>query len=131
MSKVLLIDDDPVVIDVYSAMFAAAGFEVRSACNGEAAREAVLRERPDAIVLDILMPKLGGWQWLAAIRGDRRFKGVPVMVLCAGEPMRTGDISQATMVVSTTKTHPQRVVEMVINALVSADWDMQLSLAAP
>ncbi len=81
VSKVLIIDDDTVVHDMLNRMFSKEGFEVFSAISGE---EGLIRAReikPNAIVLDVLMPGMDGWSVLASLKSDKETSEIPVIML--------------------------------------------------
>jgi two-component system, OmpR family, response regulator RpaA len=80
---VLIIDDDPVVISLYTALFHDQGFEVDAAADGGEGFERVKRRRPDGVLLDLTMPGLNGLQWMEAIRSDERFAKLPIVILTA------------------------------------------------
>ena len=58
MAKILLVEDDVNLREIYSARFAAETYEVITASDGEEALATAVRERPDLIVLDVMMPKM-------------------------------------------------------------------------
>lgn len=125
MSTVLLVDDDPVITAVYESLFAMAGFEVQTAQDGELGLAAVHRHRPDAVLLDLSMPKLNGLQWLEKVRRDPRFAKLPVVVFTAGAiawQVNAARNSDVTMVLSKKGTDPQKVVDAVKTALITGSW---------
>lgn len=127
MSRVLLIDDDPVVTGVYGALFTAAGFAVSTAEDGETGLAAIQRERPDAVLLDLSMPKLNGLQWLDQVRRDRRFGKLPVVIFTAGSvawQLAAARNSDATMVLSKRAADPQKVVAAVNTAIAAGSWSI-------
>ena len=81
MKRILLVDDDPLVLRVYGDGLRLKGFEVETAEDGLAAAKALRQAKPDAIVLDLMMPKLSGVDLLKYIRGQAPLAGVPVVVL--------------------------------------------------
>ncbi len=80
MSRVLLIDDDRELTSLLAEYLSAEGFEVESAGDGEAGAEAAVSGRCDIVVLDVMLPKLGGIEVLRRIRARSR---VPVLMLTA------------------------------------------------
>ena len=84
MNKVLLIDDDPIVIALYANLFGKKGYDVMSAGDGEAGLAALHSHRPDAVLLDLGLPKLDGVQWLDQVRADDRYRNLPVVIFTAG-----------------------------------------------
>lgn len=79
--KVLLVEDDRDLIEMYETKFKMEGFEVIKAENGVNALELVKKEKPVIILLDIVMPELDGFQVLRSLRADPETKGVPVILL--------------------------------------------------
>lgn len=92
MPKILIVDDEKLLNDLYVTKFKKEGYEVFSAFNGEDALQLARQEDPDLILLDILMPKLNGIETLKEIRLDDNLKNTPVVILSVlGEP---DDVSQ-------------------------------------
>lgn len=80
--KILLVDDEKDIIEFLAYNLTQEGYDVISANNGEKALE-MLPEKPDLIVLDVLMPKMNGYETCAKIRENEAFKNVPVLFLTA------------------------------------------------
>lgn len=81
MAKILLIEDDKMLSDMYAAKFAKAGHTVRQVDNGSKGLKMAKEEKPDMILLDIIMPKMDGFATLKGIRKDNSIKDVPVILL--------------------------------------------------
>ena len=79
--KVLLVEDDPMVIRMYERKFKLEGFNLAMAFNGFEGMEALKKERPDIILLDIMMPKMSGLEMLKLIKDDPQYKDLPVVML--------------------------------------------------
>jgi CheY-like chemotaxis protein len=83
-SPVLVVDDDPDIRDTLRDVIEAEGHPVVCAADGEEAlRELARGLRPSLVVLDLMMPRLSGWDVLAAIRADRALADLPVAVISA------------------------------------------------
>src|SRR5437016_5181001 len=78
---VFLVDDDSSTVNLYSNRLEQAGFRTASAFDAKEAFEALPNLSADLIILDLMLPKLGGFQLLEAIRSDSRYKDTPVLVL--------------------------------------------------
>jgi two-component system cell cycle sensor histidine kinase/response regulator CckA len=78
--RVLLVDDDPVQLKLARAHLEYAGFAVETAADGEEALAAARSRRPDAILADVLMPRLDGFRLCHAIRQDPVLTDVPVVL---------------------------------------------------
>ncbi len=79
--KVLLVEDDRDLIEMYETKFKMEGFEVLKAENGIDALELVKQEKPIIILLDIVMPELDGFQVLRSLKNDPATKAIPVILL--------------------------------------------------
>jgi CheY-like chemotaxis protein len=79
MPKVLIVDDNPDIIALLRANLRMAGFETGEALNGEAALARIEEDRPDVILLDLMMPVLDGWGVLEALR-DRPDRPAVIVV---------------------------------------------------
>jgi CheY-like chemotaxis protein len=88
MTKVLLVDDDDDFREALDAALRQQGFVVEHAANGREALSVLARSRPDAVLLDLMMPVMDGWQVLAAMGRDRSLASVPVAVLSAAREPR-------------------------------------------
>jgi len=80
---VLLIEDEPNIIVAISFILQRAGWRVQTHSDGANAMEAVTRERPDVIVLDVMLPGRSGFDILADIRAQDTGHDVPVLMLTA------------------------------------------------
>lgn len=78
---VLLVEDDPLLVTMYSAKFESEGFEVLTAYDGEEGLKVALEKNPNIILLDIMMPKLSGIDLLEKLRQDPKGKNTPVIIL--------------------------------------------------
>ena len=84
MSKVILVvDDEPNILLSLEYLMQQAGFEVRSARDGDAALEAMEGGAPDLVLLDVMMPKRDGYEVCQAIRARPEWKHVKVIMLTA------------------------------------------------
>lgn len=78
--KILVIDDEPQIVEICSDYIKAAGYEVVSAANGSEGLLKARQEKPDLIVLDIMMPEMDGFEFCRMIR---RENDVPIIMLTA------------------------------------------------
>lgn len=81
--RVLVADDDPDIVELLRLNLEAHGYQVTSVDNGEDARAIALAERPDLVVLDVMMPKLNGLEVLAALKAHDATREIPVVMLTA------------------------------------------------
>jgi DNA-binding response OmpR family regulator len=83
MAKILLVEDDANLREIYSARFAAESYQVITASDGEEALATAVRERPDLIVLDVMMPKISGFDVLDILRSTPETKDTKVIMMTA------------------------------------------------
>ena len=79
--KILVVEDDPMISSMYRTKFEADGFTVLSAEDGVIGLELAKKEKPDIIMLDIILPRLDGFSVLEEIKKDAGLKNVPVIML--------------------------------------------------
>jgi len=80
---VLVIDDSPTITKVVQLVLAKAGYDVRTAPDGEAGLEAARAQRPELILLDFVMPKMNGYQFCRELAADKSLKDIPVILMSA------------------------------------------------
>jgi CheY-like chemotaxis protein len=83
LTRVLHVDDDPLMGDLVQSMLPGSRFQVRTAASARAAAEALAAEMPDLVLLDLVMPKVSGFEFLQTLRADPRTRSLPVLVLTA------------------------------------------------
>ncbi len=82
-SKILVVDDTEANLRLVRALLTGAGYDVATVSSGSAALEAVGRDGPDLILLDIMMPDLTGFEVCQRLRADPRNNGIPIIFLTA------------------------------------------------
>lgn len=80
---VLVADDDPDILDLVTFRLDRAGYEVVQARDGQEALEAALERTPDLCVLDVMMPRLDGYEVTRRLREESATKAVPIILLTA------------------------------------------------
>jgi two-component system alkaline phosphatase synthesis response regulator PhoP len=120
MKKILLVEDDPFILDIYNKKFTGAGFSVDVATDGQMALEKVKNSIPDLVVLDILLPKMDGWEVLRQMRQQAPLKNLKVIVLSNlnsddfQDKIKTFNVSKYLLKIETT---PEEIVN-TINAII-------------
>jgi signal transduction histidine kinase/CheY-like chemotaxis protein len=79
--RILVVDDDPNIRELLSQEFTEAGYRVTLASNGREAIDEVRRERPDLLVLDVMMPEMNGFDAAAVLKNDPQTMDVPIVIL--------------------------------------------------
>ena len=81
--RILVVDDEIYIVHILDFSLGMEGYEVLTALDGEQALEKARAEKPDLIVLDIMMPKLDGYETCKRLKADAETKDVPVILLSA------------------------------------------------
>jgi CheY-like chemotaxis protein len=120
MKKVLIVEDDQIVANIYRNKFAVDGFEVEVAPDGYAGLEMAHQFRPDAIILDLMLPRMSGVDFMKQIRAHPDFRQLPVIVFSntylsnmVQEAWKAG----ATKCLSKANCTPKQVIEVVRSTL--------------
>ena len=82
-AKVLLVDDDPVILKLLQVNFEMEGYTVLTANDGVEGLEKARAERPDVVILDIMMPRMDGLEVTRELKGDDSTKEMPILLLSA------------------------------------------------
>lgn len=83
MSKIMLVEDDNSLREIYSIRLTAEGYTIVSAGDGEEALAVAVRERPDLIVSDVMMPKISGFDMLDILRSTPETSNIKVIMMTA------------------------------------------------
>ncbi len=81
--QILLIEDEPNIIEAISFILKRDGWQVSTHANGETALDAVRRVAPDVLVLDVMLPGRSGYEILQDLRADPETASIPVLMLTA------------------------------------------------
>jgi DNA-binding response OmpR family regulator len=81
MQNILLVEDDPFLIDIYTTKLKESGFSVEVANDGDAALKKARENKPDLVILDIVLPQIDGWEILRKIKSEPEFKNLKVIIL--------------------------------------------------
>ena len=115
--KVLLVEDDPLMIKMYRKKFEFEGFSVDVAENGQKGLEMLKIQKPNVILLDVMMPGMSGFDVLETIKKDEQLKNIPTFLLTnltgtEEERKRAIDLGAVDYLVKSDLT-PQQLVEKV------------------
>jgi CheY-like chemotaxis protein len=89
-AKVLIIDDDPAVLDLVERILVKEGYEPLRAQSAPEGLTLAWKTRPNAIILDIFMPEMDGWDVLSALKADEELKTCPVVLLTVSDEVQKG-----------------------------------------
>ncbi|MDL1912119.1 response regulator [Chloroflexi bacterium CFX6] len=83
LKRILCIEDEPEMIDLIRLILGRRGFEVKGANGGVQGLEMIRKEKPDLILLDLMMPDMDGWEVYQQIKADEKTRDIPVIVVTA------------------------------------------------
>lgn len=91
--KILFIEDESALQKTFGDILKQEGYKMTSALDGETGLKSAQTEKPDLILLDLVLPKMHGFEVLQALKGDEKTKDIPIIVLTNLEGM--GDLEKA------------------------------------
>ncbi len=83
VTTVVCIDDEAEMLDLVKFILSREQIAVTGASNGEMGLKAIEKEQPDLVILDLMMPKMDGWEVFQAMQASERMKNIPVIILTA------------------------------------------------
>ncbi len=117
MSKILVVEDEEILRNLLQKKLLAEGYEVDTAEDGEAGLLKIKENKPDLILLDIIMPKMGGFEMLEEMQKDENLLDIAVIIVSnSGQPVeidRAQKLGAKDWLVKT-EFDPQEVIEKVI-----------------
>lgn len=122
MGKILIVEDEPLLADLYKMAFNKRNHEVELAFDGREGLEKVQAEKPSIILLDVMMPNMNGLQVLQHLKNNEETKDIPVIILTN---LTEGKVEQelqeigASMVIVKSQYLPNQIVDMVEKRLSS------------
>ncbi|TRO83824.1 response regulator [Desulfuromonas acetexigens] len=81
--KILIVEDEESLLKLESILLISKGFEVKGVANGRAALEAVAEDKPDLVLLDIMLPEIDGFEVCRQLKSDPATRHIPVIMLTA------------------------------------------------
>lgn len=119
MKKVLIIEDDPIVAHVYRSRLEKEGFEVDISPDGQAGFYRIYEMKPDALLLDLMLPKINGIALLKKIRAVREFEKLPVIVFTnayVANMIQEAFTAGATGVYNKSSVTPRQIIDLLHTA---------------
>jgi DNA-binding response OmpR family regulator len=119
LHRILVADDEHNIRHILDFSLNAEGFDVVSAPNGDEALAMALEDAPDLIILDVMMPGLGGIETCRRLKEDSRTKHIPVIMLSARASREDREAGEAVGAVQyiTKPFSPQKVIDTVQSVL--------------
>ncbi len=81
--KILIVEDEESLLKLESILLTSKGYDVRGVSNGREALDAIAEEKPDLVLLDIMLPEIDGFEVCQRIKDDAKTKDIPVIMLTA------------------------------------------------
>src|SRR4026208_297774 len=134
MKKVLIIEDDPIVAHIYKTRLERESYEVEVATDGQDGVKQMNECNPDAVMLDLMLPRMNGVDVLKKIRSRSEFQNTPVIVFTnAYVPTMINEAYQAgaTQVFNKATLTPRQIIDALHTAIYSDNPDFTDSGAAP
>jgi CheY-like chemotaxis protein len=82
-ARILCVDDEPGVVELVGLILKPQNIQVEGANSGAEALEVMRRQPPDAVLLDVMMPEMDGWEVYKQMRADDKLKNIPVIIVTA------------------------------------------------
>lgn len=120
--KILVIDDDKNLVEMLKIRLESEGFKVVSAYDGEEGLEKTMKEKPNLIILDIMLPGISGYEVCQKLKDDRKTWDIPVMMLTAKGDLESRFTSLFTGAIEyMSKPYESRVLMRNIRQMLSMD----------
>ena len=118
--KILLIEDEEIITDLLERKLTKEGYCVDVARDGEQGLEKMRNDKPDLVLLDIVMPKLGGFEVMERMRKDKELNSIPVIIISnSGQPVeldRAKELGASDWLIKA-QFDPQEVLDKVIKQI--------------
>lgn len=118
--KILLIEDEEIILNLLQKKLSQEGYEVSVARDGEAGLKMMRQIKPDLILLDIVMPKMGGFEVMEEMGKEPELKRIPIIIVSnSGQPVELDKAKElgAKDWLIKTEFDPQEVVDKVVNQI--------------
>ena len=120
MKKILLVEDEEIMIGLLQRKLTQEGYEISVARDGEEGLKTMKEIKPDLILLDIIMPKMGGFEVMKEMAKDEELKKIPVIIISnSGQPVeldRAQKLGAKDWLIKT-EFDPQEVVDKVVKQI--------------
>jgi CheY-like chemotaxis protein len=126
MVAVLIVEDDPLMLRMYQKIFTFEKFDVEVAKDGEEGLEKVKKLKPTIVLLDVMMPKLNGFQVLEKLKVDPDTKGIPVVMLtnlASEKDAENAMLKGAVKYIVKSQYEPKQITDMVKEIITASTRD--------
>lgn len=133
LKKIILIEDDPVVAKVYQSKLERDGYNVVIAADGQEGFYLVYEGKPDAVILDLMLPKMDGLQILKKFRAQKQFEKLPILIFTnefANDLTREAKAAGATEIFDKNKINPEELLKALGRAFFATRTEQPIIAAA-
>lgn len=120
MKKILLVEDEEIIVDLLQKKLSQEGYDMKIARDGEEGLAAMKKEKPDLVLLDIIMPRIGGFEVMEEMNKNPELKKIPVIIISnSGQPVeidRAKELGAKDWLIKT-EFDPQEVIEKVVKQI--------------
>jgi CheY-like chemotaxis protein len=120
MKKILIVEDEEIILNLLERKLTQEGYEVAVARDGQEGLKALQEVKPDLLLLDVVMPKLGGFEVMEEMQKDERLRKIPVIVVSnSGQPVeidKAKNLGAKDWLIKT-EFDPQEVIDKVVNQI--------------
>jgi len=109
MAKILLVDDDHELCQLYKIRLEEAGYQISTVYDGEDALKKIQEKKPDLIILDLMLPKISGIEVLKKLKQDKKFQTIPIIIFSALDNQQD-KVKIADSYLIKSKTLPQKLI---------------------
>jgi two-component system alkaline phosphatase synthesis response regulator PhoP len=81
--RILIVDDEVQLVEMVKMRLEAAGYEIISAYDGQEGFDKAKRDKPDLIILDLMLPKMDGYKVCGLLKNDARYSNIPIIMFTA------------------------------------------------
>src|SRR6267154_4361437 len=120
MKKVIIVEDDPIVAHIYKTRLEKENYQVEIAADGQAGFYRIHEFEPDAVLLDLMLPKMNGVEILKKIRAQAKFKSTPIIVFTnayVANMINESFGAGATLVFNKATLTPRQILDALHNAI--------------
>ncbi len=118
--KILIVEDEEILLELLQKRLTQEDYQVAIAKDGIEGLEKIKEDIPDLILLDIVMPRMGGFEMMKELQKDEKFSQIPIIIISnSGQPVEI-DLAQklgARDWLIKTDFEPQEVIEKVVNQI--------------
>jgi len=118
--KILIVEDEEIILDLLRRKISQEGYDVSTAKDGQEGLKLMKMMKPDLVLLDIVMPKMGGFDVMEEMQKDSELKKIPIIVVSnSGQPVEIGKAQElgARDWLIKTEFDPKEVIDKIIKQI--------------